>query len=459
MTDLLMVALIVVAVVFFLGLCIFVHELGHLIVALRCGLHVERFSIGFGKKLWGFSRNGVEYVISALPFGGYVALPQLDPTDEPMDSSGNPLPRPRPLHRILTAFSGPLSNILFGFLLACLVWAVGVYRPAPVDGYEVYSIEEGSPEYQAGLREGDWIVQLNNRPVPENWSDFGQEIALNPGMVSLTFERNGDRRTIEYKPAPNPMVENLAFPFFDVRIPVVANYVEPGMPAARSGIREGDRIHAVNGQPVAHSYDFIEKIWESEGDPLSLMIERDGEIFSIPDIVPEPTAVDGETRYRIGVQPGQPEIKVHITPWAQFMNVINLTRRTLSSLFSPQSLVQPKHLSGPLGIVHMQYLMIRYRGWTQGLFFVVFVCFSLALINLLPIPVLDGGHILFAAMEGVSGRRIPPRIASAIQMVFAVLLISFMIYVTYFDIRRGARSILPGESDGEADAPREQTQD
>ncbi len=456
MLEILIVTLIVVAGVFFLGLCVFVHEFGHLLVALKCGLHVERFSIGFGKTLWGFTRNGVDYVVSALPFGGYVALPQLDPTDEPADSDGNPLPRARPRDRILTAFSGPFSNILFGFLLASVVWAVGVYRPAPVDSYEVHSVQEQSPEYEAGLRPGDEIVQLNGKDVPGTWSDFGHEIALTNGDVSLTFVRDGEKKTITYEPAPNPDVEDLGFPLFEVRLPVVVQKeVEAGTPAAAAGIQKDDRIRKVNGKPVTDSVHFSKMIRNTEGQSVSMTLERDGETITIPSIAAEERTEAGKTYYAIGVVPGQPQVKTRITPWAQFMNVITTTKRTLTSLVSPRSLVKAKHLSGPLGIVHMQYMMIRYGSWAQGLYFVVFVSFSLALLNLLPIPVLDGGHIVFAIIEGMSGKRIPARIAYGIQIVCAVLLIGFMLYVTYNDIRRGARTMI-GEEDNEQ---QETTQD
>ena len=161
LTTILAMLLTVLVVCLLLGVCIFVHEFGHLLAALACGLHVERFSLGFGRRLWGWHVRGVEYVISLLPFGGYVALPQLEPTDKPVDRNGTPLPVAKPWQRMLTALAGPLANIAFGFALALIVCWVSTYRPAPMDRYVVHSVEDGCPEQAAGLRPDDAIVKVN----------------------------------------------------------------------------------------------------------------------------------------------------------------------------------------------------------------------------------------------------------------------------------------------------------
>jgi regulator of sigma E protease len=432
-------------VLFFLGLLIFVHELGHLLVGLWRGLHVERFSIGMGKKIWGFRYRGVEYVISMLPFGGYVALPQLDPTDEPRDREGRLLPRAKPLDRILTAASGPLANILFGFVLATLVWWIGVYRPAPVTEYTVYAVQIDSPEYEAGLRPGDRIVAVNDSAVADGWGKIAENIALTRGSVRLTVYRNDTWQVIEYRPSPNPQFDGVGFPRFEVQLPVFAESLEPGYPAERAGVRPGDRIVALNNEPVIDSADFTERIWNSGGQPVSLTLVRDGKEDKIPDVVPRATTVDGKTVHLLGIRLGSGLVLTHLSPWWQFTNVLKTTRNTLAALVSRDSLVKPRHMGGPVGIVQMNYLMIRYQGLRQGLFFVVFVCFSLALINLLPVPVLDGGHIFFALFEGVIRRPVPTRLAYAIQYVFVILIISFMLYITFYDVKRMGRFLFPGE--------------
>jgi len=439
-------------VFFFLGLCIFVHELGHLLVALWRRMHVEKFSVGFGRRLWGFTRNGVEYVVSALPFGGYVALPQLDPTEEPVDRNGAPLPQASPGDRLLTALAGPLANILFGFLLATVVWLVGVERPAPTEDYEVHTVPPASPEYAAGLRPGDRVLEVNGNRVPGGWSKLAERIALTPGKVMLSVQRGEDQLDITYIPAPNPDYEGLGFPMFEALTPVMIEHVKADYPAERAGLEVGDRFLSVDGEPVANAYAFMEMVWSSEGRPLTIEYEREGRRLSVFGIQAVPEVSEGKSYHIIGVRVGEPTVLVHLTPWAQFVNVLQTTGRTINSLFRRDSLVKARHMSGPVGIVQMNYLMIRHSGLRQGLFFVVFVCFSLALINLLPIPVLDGGHILFALIETVIRRRVPCRLAYILQMVFAVLLISFMLYVTFFDVRRVGKTFFRSSEATEAPA-------
>ncbi len=445
---------ILIAIFFFLGLCIMIHELGHLLCALWRGLHVERFSIGFGRKIWGFERNGVEYRLSLLPFGGYVALPQLVSGEEPKTEDGQPLPYAKPFDRILTALAGPVSNILLGFALGALVWLVGVERPQIVDELEVYEIQETiqpqgegeetteihTPEYAAGLRPGDRIFEINGRPV-EGLESLVTSIALSTGEVRLSLRRESEVLHISYQPKPNPEWEGLGYPFFEVKTPVVILNVVPKSPADEAGLAVGDRILAVGREPIHNSYHFIQAVGAAAGDPVSVTVERDGQELEFADLRGRRQEEAGETRYVIGVQPGQPMETRHLTPWWQFKNVLTTTRDTLSALVSRDSLVAPRHMSGPVGILQMQYMTIRYRGWRQGLFFVVFISFSLAIFNLLPVPVLDGGHIVAGGLEMVVRRRPPPRLAWIVQAVFAVLLIGFMLYVTLHDLDRLTRPL------------------
>lgn len=448
-------------VLVFFGLCIFVHELGHLLVALWRGLYVEKFSIGFGRKIWGTRYKGVDYVVSMLPFGGYVALPQLEPSEEPQDSEGRPLPRPKPMDRILTALAGPAANILFGFFLGLFIWWFGIYRPhsETLHVYEVpetiaaekvkgaESVEDNeipNPEYEAGLRPGDEIIEVNGEGFDEGWQQVAERIALSVGEVSLTVLRDGERKTITYTPAKNLEVEGLGFPFFDVREPVAVRNVVPGSPAAKAGLQEGDRVVALNGESPKNTPSFIEAVRETGGEPMTITVERDGETVKLGPFKAEKAesgSASEEPVYRIGAMLDAPLTLVHPSPWEQFVAVMSRTGRTLNSLFASDSLVKPRHMSGPVGIVQMLWIKVAHGGIREGLSFIILVTFSLAVLNLLPIPVLDGGHIVFAALEGVTRRRIPASVAHFLQTVFAVLLIGFMLYVTFWDIGRLRRII------------------
>lgn len=451
--DILSFIIIITIVIFFLGLCILVHEAGHLFCALWRGLHVERFSIGFGKKIWGFERNGVEYQIGWLPFGGYVALPQLEPVEEPKTESGETLPQAKPFDRMLTALSGPVSNILLGFVLGSLVWLVGVERPKPAEQLKVYKVQEyiqpeaegeereKTPEYKAGLRAGDVITEINDKEVSGEWWNLVKTIILSTDKIELTLQRGDDEKTIRYKPKANPdpeikSLEGKAYPFFKVRTPVVIQRLLPESPAAEAGLAEGDQILKVNNNEVFNTRHFIETLAEAEDQPVSITVERDDETMEFSGIRGEPKKEEDKTVYHIGVKVGAPLIVRHFSPWWQLKNVITTSVDTLRSVVSSDSLIGPQDLSGPVGILKAQYDTIRYSGWIEGLFFVVFVTFSLAFLNLLPIPVLDGGHIVIGALEMVFRRRIPEKAAMYIQMFFAVLLIGFMLFVTFHDIFR-----------------------
>lgn len=423
-------------IAFFFGFCIFVHELGHLLVALWRRLFVERFSVGFGRRIWGVRWRGVDFVVSMLPFGGYVSLPQLDPTDDPRDSQGTPLPQARPVDRMLTAVAGPLANLLFGFLLATLVWRVGIYRPAPAPFCHVIAVPEDCPEYAAGLRPGDRVTAVNGKGFSRGWRELSELIVLTPGEITLSVLRNGGPTTVRYVPAPNDIAEGLGYPFFSVRVPTVVKRPMAGSPAEKAGLRPGDVILELDGVPVADSSAFIEQIASSGGRELVLVVEREGERVSIPSLCAQPKEEGGQTVHRIGAELAAPSVLTHPSPWEQFLYVLTRTADTVQLLFKRDSLVKPRHLSGPVGIAQQIGLKVYMGGIREGLFFIVFLSFSLALLNILPIPVLDGGHIVFAAIEMVVRRRVPRRVAYALQTAFAVMLIGLMLYITVYDVRR-----------------------
>ena len=489
-------------VVMFFGLCIFVHELGHLLVALWRGLYVERFSVGFGKKIWGMTYRGVEYVVSWLPFGGYVALPQLDPSDQPRTAQGEILPVPSAASRALTAAAGPAANIIFGFVLATFTWWYGVYEPAPATECTVWEVPqvlplfkddlkegdsvtavkgervsgsweeiskrltladqaveltvrrkgetlnltyrpEPNPEYVAGLRPFDHIVQINGAPLTQGWEELRNRVVENTeDRLKLTVEREGlGRQDVAYVPARNPATEGLGYPFFTVIQPTEAANVLPGSAAAAAGFRRGDRLVRVDGKPIPDQGMFIDTVQASQGKPLDVTVMRDGQELLLAGVQAR-AEMDkgGRTAYRIGIVLQGPTILAHPNPWVQCREVLVRTERVLSALVAPvrgkHSTVRVKHMSGPVGILGMIWAKIYMEGIRGGLSIIILVTFSLAIFNLLPIPVLDGGHILYSGIEMLIRRRLPVKLVSILQQTFAVLLISLMLYITYRDILR-----------------------
>jgi len=295
-----------------------------------------------------------------------------------------------------------------------------------------------SPEYAAGLRPDDRVIKVNGTGFANGWSDVAERIVLSSGQVTLTVRRGIAVKEITYQPKPNPETEGLGYPFFKVRAPTVLHRVLPGSAAAAAGLKAGDAILKVDGRPVEDSLAFIEQIRASAGKPMSVWIERQGRRQEIPDVRARADIVDGKTVYRIGAEIDAPVILAHPTPVEQLCEVWQKTADTLKPLFTRGSLVKARHMSGPIGIAQVIAVKVS-RGIRDGLAFIVFISFSLALFNLLPIPVLDGGHILLAVVEWVIRRPVPVKVAYLLQNAFAVLLIGFMLYVTVFDIRRSGK--------------------
>ncbi len=537
----------VLFVVFFFGMCIFVHELGHFLVARWRGLHVDAFSIGF-KKVWAKKINGVEYRIGCLPLGGYVELPQVDAaTDSPKAADGTPLPPAKPLDRLLTAAAGPICNIIFGLLLGCVVWIVGIPQDTPkMRAVEVAVIEEDSPEYKAGLRPGDRITKVNGKSFYLAWKDFVVEILTNIGEVELEVERDGKTLQIKYLPAVNTRqmaVEKTAYPFFLPRIPIEL-HPEKGSVAEQAGIKTGDQLLSINGVPCEH-FMMVQNFINYYGDkPLDLEIRRrdSGKIENIQlQPVDLPDELDFLTVYYTGVSlspqlqimgifkdfpaehsglhPGDIIKKIndqevrsfqaysdqiqafkaepfeltverngqlltirtqakavrprsigvefmlrdHPNPFQQFTGLIELTAKSIRSMAvrlgynlgvtDQQSNLSARNMSGPVGMAVVLYRSVRLSP-AMGLYFVVMISFALAIFNLLPLPVLDGGHVFMALIEIVFRRPLPVIAVKIVSYIFVGLLILLMLYVTYMDVLRvlPANKAFPAEKTENSDS-------
>ncbi len=455
----------IILMLFFFGFCIFIHEFGHLLAAIWRGLHVERFSVGFGHAIKKWTYKGIEYRLSWIPFGGYVAIPQLEPGDHVETSDGKPLPHAKPLDRIIVAFAGPLFNILFGFLLATMVWAIGYNGPKPATSFEVGTVQQTyltadgerrpTPEAKAGLQPGDIVHKVNGRGFDRGWESAVKEIVFaDDAKVVLDITRDGEPKQISYTLVGNPQQDNVGFPFISPRFETQVSMIYEDSPAVAAGLKAGDVILEVNGRDVLNSEVLIETTKASKGAPMDLKVRRGDEILEIAGIQAKEREIEGRVQWMLGLglAPKVEIVRLHPTPWKQFTEVINLTARTLRSLFDRLNPIRARNMGGPVMIVQAMTQSFH-AGFMYGINLVVLITFSLAIVNLLPVPVLDGGHIVFGLVEGIAGRRVPSRVALPLTYAFAFMIIGFMLYVTFHDINRMIPKSAPTEVSSEAYEP------
>ncbi len=447
----------VLAFVVAIGVLVAVHEYGHFWVARRLGFKVLRFSIGFGRPLvkWiGKSPDRTEYVVAAIPLGGYVKM--LDEREGPVSpgDAGRAFQDRPPLARIAVLLAGPGFNFLFAILAFWLVFLNGVPGLKPVVG----EVTVGSLAQQAGLRPDDTLLEVDGRPVATREAAMlGMLDALvDGGEVTLAVEgADGARRSLALAvPAerrreltePGALLGGLGFGFWLPRQPVVVEALAEGGAAARAGLRPGDEVVAVDGEPVEGFTAFVERIRVRPGETVTLTLRRAGGTLELPvDVAAE--SDNGVLVGRIGVTVGGnlrfPDEMRTLERYGPFAAVAPALGETWSkTVLTVKFLwrmvtgdVSTKNISGPINIA--QYAGLSALGGI-GYFlgFLALVSISLGVLNLLPIPILDGGQVLYQLAEIVKGRPLSEELQVAGQKLGVVLLVALMGFAFYNDIAR-----------------------
>ena len=442
------VVLILLEVLILFNLLIVVHELGHFLAARWRGLYIEKFGVWFGKPLWKKTISGVQYSLGSLPFGGFVALPQLAPMDiieGKADLDRAKLPKISALDKIIVAFAGPLFSLLLALFFACVVWAVG-HPVGESDSTTIIGyVLPDSPAQKAGLQPGDKILEVDGKPVRRflgmNDSVSWDVVRSEGDKIAVKFERNGNVRTVWVEPYKaetrgwrRQSVRQLLI--YPAETPII-DKVEPNTRAAAAGLRQRDIIRGFNQTPIYNPIALLEYISKHPTDQLVLHVERDGAKFDVP-VKPTLLPTDGEMKPRIGIRWDTTGIMsiAHPNPIEQVYNSVTGTLETIGAVASPKSDVKLQHLSGPVGIGRIYYLLFQNeRGWQLALWFSVILNVNLAILNMLPIPVLDGGHIVLAIIESVRRKPVNMRVLEVVQTSCAVLIIGYMLYVTFFDVQ------------------------
>jgi regulator of sigma E protease len=433
------------------NLLIFVHELGHFLAARWRGLKIDRFAIWFGKPLWKKKINGIEYALGSIPAGGYVSLPQMatmEAIEGKGESSGKPLPPLAPLDKIIVAFAGPLFSFLLALAFGVVVMMVG--KPVNDDNKStrIGWVDPGGPAWRAGLRPGDEILAIDNHPVhhfmpPAEDSVTWRIITSEGTNITVRYLRDGHDFVTQAVPTNRPTrwYERKALRQLLIApvIKPVVEQVATNSPAALAGLRRGDEILRLNGQrifsPIAVLYA-EDRMTNGSLQPLSFTWRRGDEEFERTLLAEKPLKPkDSGPSFGITAWTVDTNLTLtHPSPIAQVRDAMGQITATLGAVFSRKSDIGVQQLGGPVMIGRLYWHLFQSPdGWQQVLWWSVVINVNLALLNLLPFPVLDGGHIALALFEGIRRRPVSGTVLQYLQTACAMILIGFMLFIAFYD--------------------------
>jgi regulator of sigma E protease len=428
----------VVAFTVVLGIMIVAHEFGHFAVAKLCGVRVEVFSIGFGKRLFGFRRGDTDYRVAILPLGGYVKMAGENPMEERQGDPGEFLSKPR-WQRFLVAVAGPAMNVLLAIVIMTGVYMVHFETAAFLTGPAVVGwVRQDSSAAKAGIQPGDRIVRIDGVDQP-TWDDIFLHVVISPGQsLPVTLERG--QQTLRTSVTPESVgVERMGGNVgWAADRPILVDSVDPEMPGAKAGLQAGDEIASLNGTRMCCVEQLLDYLAQNKDKPVRVGILREGKPLELT-ATPVLNTVNGDTRYRLGFQPGDRMIVEKLpflTAFGQSLEV----NKSFSFLFIEvvkkvvERKVSVKQFEGPIGIGRAVGAAAQQPGWLPLLSLTAAISLQLGILNLLPIPILDGGMILLLLIEGAIRRDISMRIKERIYQVAFVFLVMFVGLVIYNDL-------------------------
>jgi regulator of sigma E protease len=422
-----------------LGFLILIHEFGHYAAAKYFGVRVEVFSIGFGKRLLGFTRGDTDYRISAIPLGGYVKMSGENPMDDRSDDPGEFLNHPR-WQRFIVAIAGPTMNIMLAIVLLTCVYMVHYEYLAVADEPAVVGwVNPNTPAEKAGIQIGDRIVRVDGIENP-NWEQVEIKDDLSPNQpLDFSIERNGKIMDEVLVPAPIGPNQYGDMGWVPKEPSVTLTLVEPGMPAAKAGIKIGDQILSANGKDIPHLAALIQMLSKTKDQPLDLTVLRNGQkiAFTVKPVL-DPGGSGQDPAYRIGIASRPTKIvKLNFSEALQ-KSLSDNKKSSFLILELLQKMVQRKvsmrQVDGPIGIGSAVGAAAREEGWAPLLGITAAISLNLGIMNLLPIPILDGGVILLLLIEGLMQKEISLSIKERIYQAAFVFLVLFAVMVIYNDL-------------------------
>jgi regulator of sigma E protease len=423
------------------GVLVFVHEFGHYAVAKLCGVRVDVFSLGFGKRILGFKKGDTDYRLSLLPLGGYVKMAGENPMDTRTGDPGEFASHPR-WQRFLIAIAGPAMNVLLAFVVFVGIFMFHYEHPTYTEKpADIGTVLAGSPAEKAGIKVGDRIIRILDVDHP-TWEQVLPKIALNPDQpVDLTIQRGTEvikTRLVPQAAGANRLGDAGLYPLGHALVQMV----EAGLPAAKAGIQTGDRIIAANNTPISWEPEFVQYLQQNKDAPVQLTVLRKGQQLKF---MVKPEYRPNEGRYRIGFVPGT-ETQVDKLPMAAAVVRAYGACRTYSGLIFEivgkmmRNKMSIKQFDGPIRIAKYSGEAASEKGWSPLMVLMAAISLNLAIFNMFPFPILDGGTMLMLMIEGVMRRDIKQQVKERVYQVAFVCLVLFVAVVLYNDVAKSLPS-------------------